>query len=281
MIAVDWSGALQGERRKIWIAEARAGRLQRLSGGRNRRETIQWIVERAQRDPNLIVGFDFAFCFPSWYLDELGAQSAFDAWARCERLGEAWLRDCPAPFWGRPCKPRHPLHPERPAFRLTECESLPLAGISPKSVFQIGGAGSVGTGSIRGMPWLTELRKNGFAVDPFDAPKLPLALEIYPRNLTGSVKKSSAVARSLYLSQHFSDQAPEIIQSARDSDDAFDAAVSALCMDAWRGSLQHLSRERRPQYLREGRIWHPVREPQLPPGWPNLGPHALSPESPT
>ena len=32
-----------------------------------------------------------------------------------------------------------------------------MRGITPKSPFQIGGSGSVGTGSLRAMPWLLAL----------------------------------------------------------------------------------------------------------------------------
>ena len=46
-----------------------------------------------------------------------------------------------------------------------------VRGIAPKSVFQIGGAGSVGTASLRGMPVLQRLREAGFAVWPFDRPE--------------------------------------------------------------------------------------------------------------
>ena len=41
VIAVDWSGAKTGARRKMWLAEVCGGRLQRLESGRDRCELIE------------------------------------------------------------------------------------------------------------------------------------------------------------------------------------------------------------------------------------------------
>ena len=71
--------------------------------------------------------------------------------------------------------------------------------MTPKSGFKIADAGQVGTGSIRGIPYLTQLRAAGIAVWPFDPPTRPLVVEIYPRLLTGPIVKSSAVQRADYL----------------------------------------------------------------------------------
>ena len=78
-------------------------------------------------------------------------------------------------------------------FRRTEATIAAVGGIRPKSTFQIGGAGSVGTGSVRGFPILARLRAGGFTIWPFDvAPTPPVAVEIYPRALTGAVVKRDA-----------------------------------------------------------------------------------------
>ena len=58
-------------------------------------------------------------------------------------------------------------------------------------MFQIGGAGAVGTGSIRGMPHLLTLADSGFTIWPFVSGGLPTVVEIYPRALTGPVNKGS------------------------------------------------------------------------------------------
>ena len=66
-----------------------------------------------------------------------------------------------------------------------------MFGITPKSPFQIGGSGSVGTGSLRAMPFLLRLREAGFRVWPFEDAALdakrpqPLLVEMYTRLLTG------------------------------------------------------------------------------------------------
>ncbi len=134
----------------------------------------------------------------------------------------------------------------------------------PKSVFQIGGAGTVGTGSLRGMPLLRDLRRAGFSVFPFEEARPPCALEIYPRYLTGRVNKSSAVARTLYLEKHFPELPWWAWRLAGKSEDAFDACVSALRMWQHRTELTHLPRARTHGEALEGRIWSPLRDPFYP-----------------
>ncbi len=144
----------------------------------------------------MVVGRDCAFSFPRWFLDARGLGGGVELWEHAEMHGEEWLARCEAPFWGRPGR-RRPAMPAQ--FRRTDEDVPTLGGIRPKSPFQVGGAGSVGTGSIRGMPILRRLREGGFAIWPFDAPGASMVLEIYPRLLTGVVHKSSAVARAQYL----------------------------------------------------------------------------------
>jgi hypothetical protein len=63
--------------------------------------------------------------------------------------GKDLLAACEPPFWGRPGKP-NPHSKEQLCWRTDLKDGLG----GEKSVFQIGGAGAVGTGSIRGMPHL-------------------------------------------------------------------------------------------------------------------------------
>jgi hypothetical protein len=216
-IAVDWSGARTGERRAIWLAEAVDGRLVRLEDGRTREEVVAHLLEEAARDPDLVAGLDFAFSLPEWFLRERGIGDAAGAWELVAREGEAWLADPQPPFW-------RTRKTAGNGFRRTELE----CGGRPKSVFQLVGAGQVGTGSLRGMPFLPRLRER-FAIWPFDAPRLPLLVEIYPR---------------LYLPG--SDDYP--------NEHARDAAISALALSRWRGDWRRLPRD--PRYALEGRIWH-------------------------
>lgn len=261
VIAVDWSGAQKGVRRKLWLAEARDGQLVRLESGRTREELVAHLIQRAAADRDLVVGLDFAFSYPAWFVRVQGEASARELWALVEREGERWLSSCPPPFWGRKGRRRPRSTPERPLFRHTEGEHLPIAGIGPKSVFQIGGAGAVGTGSIRGMPHLLRLSRAGFAVWPFDPPREPLVIEIYPRWLSGAVTKGSAAGRECHIRAHCPGQPEELLERAASCDDAFDAAVSALAMSAHAAELPLLAPARSPDELLEGRIWRPAIDP--------------------
>jgi NTP pyrophosphatase (non-canonical NTP hydrolase) len=254
IVAVDWSGVAAGGRQTIWLAEVVAGELVRLENGRSRTELVDEMVDMAQSDPNIVFGLDFAFGCPEWFLDACGLPSASAMWAHVAEHGEKWLRDCEPPFWGRPGRSR-PAITEH--FRKTELGSPPASGSQPKSVFQIGGAGAVGTGSIRGMPQLARLQQAGFSIWPFDSPRFPLVVEIYPRHLTGPVVKSDADARRDYLAAQYPALTPAMRARAAISEDAFDAAVSALAMWEHRAELVNLAPITNATSLREGVIWAP------------------------
>lgn len=250
VIAIDWSGAKVGARRKIWLAEAADGYLVRLESGRNREEMAEHLVREAERDPRSIVGFDFAFSLPAWFLEEHGLKHASELWALAERNAEAWLAACEPPFWGRPDKKR----PDLPGhLRRTDREVPSTSGIRPKSVFQIGGAGAVGTGSLRGMPLLSRLHSAGFSVWPFDPPALPRVVEIYPRLLTGPVNKGNVDERSAYVTQRYAGLDNTMLARATSSEDAFDAAISALVMDRSLDDLAALGATTDKETILEGR----------------------------
>lgn len=261
VIAVDWSGARKGARHRIWLAEVQDGTLLRLEEGRSREEIVEHLIEEAKRDPALVVGLDFAFSFPAWFLKHHGAGDVRALWALVEREGEDWLARCPVPFWGRPgrSRPGEDVLPEQ--WRQTERE-VPTTGSSrPKSVFQIGGAGAVGTGSIRGMPALKRLVEAGFSVWPFDPATPPAIVEIYPRVLTGEVVKSDPAVRDAYLLERYPNLSEVLRVTAASSDDAFDAAVSALVMWECVEALVALPRSENRTVRREGRIWFPGSQP--------------------
>jgi len=252
VIAIDWSGAVRGAERKIWIAEARDGCVVRLECGRSRAAVEAHLVDEAARHPDIIIGLDFAFSMPVWFLREYGFASAHALWAHVAAgEGEAWLAACQQPFWGRPGSRRPSIDQARPLMR--RCER----GIGAKSVFQVGGAGAVGTGSLRGMPMLHGLHERGFHVWPYDEPGWPLVVEIYPRALTGCVVKSSPRAREAYCGEHGAGIAPEFIAAACRSEDAFDALFSARRM--WEGidELCALQPARDEIERIEGAIWLP------------------------
>lgn len=255
VVAVDWSGRRTGERRHLWTAEAEHGVLTRLLAGRARAEVIDELVARADEQPGVVVGFDFSFSLPVWFLDQCGYAHPRQLWDAAARDGEQWLLECAPPFWGLSGRRR----PDLPAhLRRTEAEVAAVGGIRPKSSFQIGGAGSVGAGSVRGFPALARLQDAGYAIWPFDARAMPpVAVEIWPRTFTGSVVKSDPAARARYLDDRFPDFDPTCRDDAVGSEDAFDAAVSALVMSAHEDSLRALPRRREPEYRREGCVWAP------------------------
>jgi hypothetical protein len=255
VIAVDWSGAAGGGSKKIWIAEVVSGRLVRLESGRSRDQVCQYLLSEAETGHPLLAGLDFAFSFPRWYLDQRGFCSAAELWECSAGEGESWLGNCAPPFWGRPGKKR-PQGAD--GFRDTERAVGRSGRGTPKSVFQIGGAGAVGTGSIRGLPILLRLQQGGYSIWPFHPPTFPMLVEIYPRTFTGPIRKRLAEER-LKLGIRFR-LTGEQLNQVESSEDALDAAISALQMDRFKQSLALLPDPSENQRL-EGIIWDPDGPP--------------------
>jgi hypothetical protein len=294
IVGVDWSGDQgPGQRKKIWagVWTASDSSLQpgkvTLENGRSRVELMEWLVEMARQTPRMVVGFDFSFGFPAWFMRELGIASAPEFWRLvAEGQGEKWLhKDCEdGRFWGRAGSQRHGKKPaefcgEHAHRMLRRAETVlkvraeitdPLAvariaGIAPKSVFQIGGAGAVGTASLRGMPGLLVLREAGFRIWPYDKPsmKKPLVVEIYTRLMTGAVTKSSEAARTAYLAKKrkenalYSGLSRGVLAKAKGSEDAFDALVTAMVMVEHRGEFAKLRKTEDEVFRMEGQTWVP------------------------
>jgi hypothetical protein len=254
VLAIDWSGDVLQARKRIYLAEAREpGTLVRVECGRTREE----IADAIQTSDAVAVGLDFGFSYPAAYLEQLHVESAPELWALVAARGEDWLVRCEPPFWGR--GPRKRPISEIPTLRRAERALQRVGGIAPKSLFQLGGAGAVGTGSIRGMPVLDTLHQAGVTLWPFTSgARGPTVLEIYPRLLTGKVHKSNPIARRAYLNAAYPDLAPDLRGVAEASEDAFDAAVSALVMVEHVADLAQLPEEPDPVLRLEGRIWHPA-----------------------
>ena len=291
VIGIDWSGRVDasGQRRHIWAGiwtRDNAGKISvKLESGRTRSEIAAWLIELAAETPRMVVGFDFCFSFPAWFVrDEHGCVSAPAFWQHISdhNHAERWLTRSHEDrrFWGKPHK--------RPAefsgdnihrmLRATDIDCKLIAhipeaerqarvkGITPKSVFQIGGSGSVGTASLRGFPVLLRLREAGFRIWPFDAPKLaskPLVVEMYTRLNTGAVHKSNPAARAAYLLRKrredpaYAALSRTVMQRARSSEDAFDALVSTMMMASRRNTFAKLPRLRDPLHRIEGWTWAP------------------------
>ena len=159
-IAVDWSGAMRG-RAPPHLAGRGGARwaAARAPGGRSEpRDLVAHLIEELPPGTQAVVGLDFAFGVPAWFAAELGARTGDELWARVAERAEAWLAACEPPFWGRPGRGAR-------SCRRTAADRGRAAGA--KSVFQVGGAGAVGTASLRGMPLLRTLRAAGFSIWPF------------------------------------------------------------------------------------------------------------------
>jgi len=284
VVAVDWSGERSdaGQRKKIWVGVWTAGDRVRLESGRTREEVCDWLIAMAGETPRMVVGVDFCFSYPAWFVEECGAGTAAEFWAVVKEHGEGWLgRECAdARFWGRRGSLRDGKKPvefcgergHRMLRRADEAckvrakildptEAAKVKGIAPKSPFQIGGAGAVGTGTLRGIPELFRLRAAGFRVWPFDVPALPLLVEIYPRLLTGAVHKGRGEARTDYLAKKrledgaYRSLEEEVLAKARRSEDAFDALVSAMAMARHRADFLSLRQARDRTTRLEGAVW--------------------------
>ena len=303
-VGIDWSGRIDaaGQRRHIWAGlwtRDASGRVTvKLEAGRTREEVSAWLEMLAAETPRMVVGIDCCFSFPAWFLAELGCADVFCFWQLVNRgLGERWLartaedavgdlaRD--VRFWGKPHK-RPALFAGtglRSMFRHTDYDNkiaqaleggdheraAKMKGITPKSPFQIGGSGSVGTGSLRAMPMLERLHEAGFRVWPFQAAVLgaqevkpqPLLVEMYTRLMTGPVAKSNAAARKQYLALRrrddpmFAHVGRAVMKKAEGSEDAFDALVSTLEMVRCAGEFASLRATTDPELRLEGITWRP------------------------
>lgn len=268
-----------------------------LENGRTRAEVAEWLIGLARETPRMVVGIDMCFSFPEWFVrGELGLSSAPEFWRLVtETHGERWLQRRAAEdpeldrrFWGKPHKRPAEFSGENlhRMLRATDidCKILShipqkeraarMKGITPKSVFQIGGSGSVGTGSLRGIPMLLRLYEAGFRVWPFDVPALdgaepaPLLVEMYTRLMTGAVHKANPVKRRAYLERlrspksdgfdaRYAALSRAVLERARGSEDAFDALVSCMVMTARRASFGRLPMPRDPAAAIEGWTWAP------------------------
>lgn len=237
------------------MAVADDGRLRELRSEMSRQEVVATADRLACETDQATIGLDFAFSFPAWYCREQGWAEVRDVWKAIAADGEGLLEECADPFWGRPGKPNP--HPHEKRYRLTEDELI-ARRLAPKSVFQIGGAGAVGTGSIRGMPHLLSFDPGEFSIWPFDRPGSHQVVEIYPRLLTGKVVKRRRRDRREHVRRLTED--PALLERAVCSEDAFDAAVSAIEMSKHGDGLAKLTpAPRGSRYGIEGQIWAPGR----------------------
>jgi hypothetical protein len=297
LIAIDWSGRIDvaGQRRHIWAAIwTRSGSetTVQLEAGRTRDEITEWLIELAREIPRMVVSIDCCFSFPGWFLEEHGCEDMFAFWRKANAgLAEQWLdRECDEiardeRFWGAPHKrPAQFCGPGyRRMFRFADYDNkiaqgmeggdperaAKMRGITPKSPFQIGGSGSVGTGSLRAMRMLERLHDAGFRFWPLENAAIdakvprPLVVEMYTRLMTGAVAKSNAEARRKYLAAKrktdalYASLGRAVLSNAQGSEDAFDALVSVIEMARYADEFGGLKATRDPELRREGLTWRP------------------------
>ncbi len=261
ILAIDWSGnkRLSSQRKHIWMADWNRGAVT-LTNKRTGTETVNAVVAAGRDTPATVAGFDFSFSYPAWFLAQRGLTSAPALWKQAQEQGDAWLQSCEPPFWGRPARtcPLDHWEPLCRGFRSTECEVRKSSGKWPSSSFKIGGAGAVGTGSLRGMPHLLTLQKSGFSIWPFDPPRLPMAIEIYPRIFTKGTVVTDQGARAKHLEgTAFRLLSDDVLAAAQHSPDAFDALCAMIGMVESRKQLATLPA--RPHRALEGEIWMPLQ----------------------
>ena len=254
VIAVDWSGAALGVHEKLWLAEVRGTTMTRLECERDRDELTDHLIALKHANPHFAVGFDFAFSLPQWFLEINGLTSAPQLWSLARSKAEAWLRDCPPPFWGRNNRVKPP---EDKHFRWTETTINAIGGVRRDSGFEVVGAGDVGTGALRGLPVLKQLQDAGFSIWPFDELDWPLVIEVFPRLLTGPEHKSTPEQRRGFLSNLDLEIPAPLLERAVQSEQAFEAAISALALAGEWYNMSKLSKTTDPVLQLEGLIWYP------------------------
>lgn len=252
VFAIDWSGAKKFGR-KIVVAEVGESGLAVLKDEWKSRDAIaEDLIQKANQDANFIVGFDFAFSFPQWFLKEKRCKSAVEFWELIQKEGDLWISNLTSPFFKKGTGP-----PRKSQFRKTEIEIKQRTSMNPETVFKLVGPKQVGKSSITGMPILRKLRENKFNIWPFDPPKLPLVVEIYPRLFyDNKIKKNNPEHRWEFLNKY-----PELSDfdrmKATCSDDIFDAVVSAFEMFKNRENFAHLQHTDDSVAKMEGLIWYP------------------------
>ncbi len=219
VLMVDWSGGRdrgpKPKRDAIWACQSGADGTEAPVYLRNRQLAEDWIVTRLDkamgRGQRVLAGFDFPFAAPDGFAEALtGSPDPLALWHwlddRIEdrpkennRFDVAALMNSHfprvGPFWGNGLKREIPHLPRRgkartfcwtPARRATE-----LAAKGSFEIWQLSGAGSVGSQALLGMPVLERIRRRfagRLAVWPFQRDAAPITLvEIWPSLLSARI----------------------------------------------------------------------------------------------
>jgi hypothetical protein len=252
ILMVDWSGRKTRPEQSIALAEVEDGVLCRVEKGRDREAILLEILNVLRDGKETFIGFDFAFSLPAWFLVERDWTVA-DLWSADT---EAWLTECSPPFWGRPGV-RKPPGDDDFHLRMTD-QRISVNGIRPKSVFQIGGAGSVGSGSLRGFWLLPRLQQAGAAIWPFESARRVTVAEVYPRAFTGPVVKAASSSRAAHLRICTAVSRNDVVEQRMVADeDCFDAGCTAMGLWLRRDQLRMLRATDDSRVALEGEILTP------------------------
>ncbi|MEL6838118.1 MAG: gephyrin-like molybdotransferase Glp [Pseudomonadota bacterium] len=209
---VDWSGGNDRgptpKKDAIWVCAARDGVAREPVYLRNRQIAEAWIktfvTDERSAGRRVLAGFDFAFGYPAGFGETLtGSDNPFAVWDwfagrvqdapgtnnRFDLAGEInAMFPGIGPFWGNGRKRDIPHLPRKgrdrtghgmPERRVAEQQAK---GAFP--VWQLSGAGAVGSQVIMGLPVLARLRAHfgaALRVWPFEALEAPIAIvEIWP-----------------------------------------------------------------------------------------------------
>ncbi len=214
VVIVDWSGrstpSPKGEGRDaIWIGLCERGReTQHYVRSRSEAETM--LLALLAEGGRQLVGFDFPMGYPAglalrltgtddpralhgWIASQIedGSDNANNRFEIASNINRALGGK--GPFWGCPkAQPR----PHLPSLKTVDYVALGLAEKRQveretppaKSVWQLLGAGSVGSQALLGIPVVHRLAvATGAAVWPFEAPQALTLAEVYPSLLARAV----------------------------------------------------------------------------------------------
>ena len=219
VIVVDWSArSMPGPRDpapdSIWIGVAGKGPTE-AHYMRTRAEATSWLVARLEAEAKagrrVLAGFDFPFGYPRGFgAGIIGREEPLELWDALadvedgdDNSNNRWAfaaalnRRFPGvgPFWGRPAhldEPGLPTHGnERRDHGMPERRQVEARLPGASTVWQLLGAGSVGSQSLLGISRLAALRRHfgeALSVSPFEAPDTRIVLaEVYPSLIADTI----------------------------------------------------------------------------------------------
>lgn len=220
IVTVDWSGGNAKSAKPcadaIWVSIARQGRQYAPLYFRSRQDVEPWLCalmeEELTAGRRVFMGFDFAFGYPHNTAERItGTANPLDLWDwfaeriedspkqnnRFDVAGSVNARfEGVGPYWGNGLK-RDIAHlprkgRDRTATGFPEKRAVETIARGAFSVWQLSGAGAVGSQVLMGLPVLSRLR-NQFAgqvaVWPFEPLDRPIALvEVWPSLFAQNIK---------------------------------------------------------------------------------------------